>query len=199
MRKFRGFQAVWAPAFEFALALMALMLIIAVTESPTQPSKPTAPTIGYYAITQTTPDGNPNDVDLYVRDPKGLVAYFASQSVDLMNLEFDVIPGVTDTEGNNLQGDKCDCERTIIRGIIPGEYVVDTDMYDFQRHKPEQVTLALWSLGSAQPIVQKTVTLFGNGSWKTGFRFTLNAAGKVTNISTVPLNIIAGAQDGTLG
>lgn len=198
MRKFRGFVAIWTPAFEFSLALMALMLIIAVTESPVQKT-PTAPTLGYFAITQTTPNGNPNDVDLYVRDPKGNTAYFNAMSVGLMNLEFDVIEGVTDAQGHGFAGDKCDCERTILRGIVPGEYIVDVQMYLNQTSRSEPVTVALWSLARAHAIITKTVTLGQSGDWKTAFRFTLDAAGNVTSTSTLPLDIVNPTQTGTLG
>ena len=46
-------------------------------------------TDGDYAILMEWPNVSPDDVDLYVRDPAGNIAFFSSRDVGLMHLEHD--------------------------------------------------------------------------------------------------------------
>jgi hypothetical protein len=51
-------------------------------------------TFGQYAVTMTAK--TPDDLDLYVRDPHGDIAWYGSLQAGPLSLEHDQIPGVTD-------------------------------------------------------------------------------------------------------
>jgi hypothetical protein len=167
----------------------ALILVVYVLIAPPARARPTAPDLGYYAVQMTTPVGRLDDVDLYVRDPDGNVAYFDAMNVGLMTLEHDVIPGATETLGAT-RGDDCDCERTILRGVVPGTYVVNVHMYNSVDGRPDPVTVTLWSMASGRPITSTTVTLRANGDVATPFRFTLGPAGNVVRVDRLPDDIV---------
>lgn len=148
---------------------------------------PALKTLGVYAITQNTPNYNPNDVDLWVQDPQGNTAYYASEQAGLMNLQHDVIPGTTDYNGH---GDPCDCEETIIRGTIPGTYTVNVVMYDQIDSKSEPITITLWKLHGVVMEKQRVVQLQKVGQQITAFRFTLNKSGDVVGYSYQPVDLV---------
>lgn len=151
------------------------------------------PTQGLYAITQTCPRHSMNDVDLYVQDPEGKIAYFNNQTAGLMHLEQDVIPGYNTVEaGTTLKlGDN---ERTILRGTIPGQYTVNIHMYDGSISPlPETCQVALYSMKRGiNQVTTENVTLDRNGSAQTAFEFTVNSQGKISGISHYPHDIVTG-------
>jgi hypothetical protein len=132
-----------------------------------------------------------NDVDLYVQDPAGKTVYFNNTTAGLMHLEQDVIPGFNTVEnGTNIkQGDD---ERVILRGTIPGQYIVDIHMYDGSMSPtPETCTVTLYSMkGGINQIDQTKVTLDRTGSVGSAFQFTVNAASKITQVTHFDRNIV---------
>lgn len=155
----------------------------------------TIPTQGVYAITQTCPTSSQNDVDLYVEDPAGKIAFFNNPTAGLMHLEQDIIPGYNTVEnGTTLkQGDD---ERTILRGTIPGQYIVNVHMYDGTLSTvPETCTINLYSMkGGINVLATQKVTLQRNGSVATAFEFTVNAKGQVTRIDHFNRDIVYQTQ-----
>lgn len=149
------------------------------------------PTQGEYAIVQNCPTKSQNDVDLYVQDPVGKIVYFNNTTAGLMHLEQDVIPGFNTVE-NGTKIKQGDDERTILRGTIPGQYVVDIHMYDGSYSPlPETCTVTLYSMkGGINQIAQAKVTLDRNGSVGSAFQFTVNAKGQVTQVTHFNRNIV---------
>lgn len=169
-----------------ALDLCACLILVIYTliAPPTKVKVISIPTQGEYAITQTCPTKSMNDVDLYVMDPAGKIAYFSNTTAGLMHLEQDVIPGFNTVEnGTNIkQGDD---ERTILRGTIPGTYEVDLHMYDGNESPvPETCTVALYSMkGGLNEIAHVNVTLPRNGSVESAFQFQVNAQSRITKVT----------------
>lgn len=173
--------------------LTCLILIIFIAVAP--PPKPaTAPTLGLYAVTAQWPAGNDNDVDLYVRDPQGNIAYFNSLSStdQVMHLEHDDLGATEECSGNKKCLTSPNGERTIIRQLETGEYVVNVQMYLQTDPHPTPVTIQLWSLAQAGngPITSTTITLTSQGEVRTAFRFVLAPGGNVQSINHLPLNIV---------
>lgn len=174
---------------DFLIVLVAYFLIIAMTETPSKVKIISIPTQGLYAITQTCPITNQDDVDLYVQDPHGNIAYFGNMTAGLMHLEQDIIPGYNTVEGTVklVTGDN---ERTIIRGIVPGEYIVDEHLYT-EYGGSVTCHVSLWSIkDNFQEIITSTITLPVQGSVKTAFRFSLDANGKITNTNHLYRDIV---------
>src|SRR5579862_1717756 len=102
-------------AIDFLSCLLVVFVAVALTSA-----RPQVTTYGSYAVVMTWPsDGN--DVDLYVRDPAGNIAFFAKSQVGEMQLEHDDLGTSTTGYGKGKQNE----ERTIIRTATPGQWVVD--------------------------------------------------------------------------
>lgn len=78
-------------------------------------------------------DGNaPDDFDLYVQDPTGQVVHFRTPRVNYMHLDKDDLGKRNDTVYNadgTVSTVKINREVVTIRGIIPGEYIVNGHYY----------------------------------------------------------------------
>src|SRR5581483_7656632 len=97
---------------------------------------PSVTTFGQYAVTMTSKTSD--DIDLYVRDPQGNVAWYGSLQAGPLSLEHDTIPGSTDPVSDGVH------ELTVVREASPGEYVANAEVYNGNR--PARVTIALWDL-----------------------------------------------------
>lgn len=150
-------------------------------------------TEGKYAVVMSWADGSSDDVDLYVRDPAGNVAFFQGRDAGLMHLEHDDTGANSDTimsQGATFAVEKNE-ERTILRGIIPGEYVVNVHMYRKGDPKPVPVSIRLLRLqGPDADVTQANRVLRFDGDEQTAFRFTLAADGSVSGINELPRAIV---------
>ena len=90
-------------------------------------------TFGQYAVTMTSK--TTDDLDLYVSDPRGGVAWYGSLQAGALSLEHDQIPGVTDPKKSGVH------ELTVIRESSPGEYIANVQVY--AGSKPAIVTVEL--------------------------------------------------------
>ena len=157
------------------------------------PQKALLATDGAYAVVLTWPDGSNDDVDLYVKDPLDNVAFFQNRAAGLMHLEQDDLGSRSDTmstAGGTVKVDKNE-ERTIIRGTVPGEYVVNAQMYNKSDPGPTPVTIKLYSL-HGEDAELKTVehVMSASGDEFTAFRFTVDQDGQVTGYSDLPLSLV---------
>lgn len=141
-----------------------------------------------------------SDVDLYVQDPLGGIAWFQNKEIDLMHLDFDNQGSQNNyvdlPNGTRITLDKA-IELISLRGIVPGEYVVNLHMYRARKtpiesipvgEKLEQpVTVTIQKLNPSVKIVfTKKVVLTQQWEEMTVLRFTLNDKGEVTAVSSEP-------------
>lgn len=100
---------------------------------------------------------------------------------DVLEMDFQGIPVLI--EKNE--------ERAIIRGIIPGEYIVNVHMFRKVDQSENKVKISLIKLsGQDTIVVEKEVVLKENGDEETAFRFTLGIDGKVGNINQLPRKFV---------
>lgn len=139
-------------------------------------------TFGQYAVTMSAK--TPDDVDLYVRDPSGQVAWYGSLQAGALSLEHDQIPGVTDPVKDGVH------ELTIIREATPGEYVANTQVYSGS--KPAEVTVELWDLRGMHKrlLLRRSFRVRFAGQQTTAFRWRLNAAGNLAGHSLLPADLL---------
>lgn len=144
--------------------------------------RPSVTTFGQYAVTMTAK--TKDDVDLYVRDPAGDIAWYGSLQAGPLSLEHDDIPGVTDPVSVGLH------ELTVIREATPGEYVANVQVYSGTA--PASVTVELWDLRGLHKrmVFGRTFTIVGAGQQKTAFRWRLNAAGSFVGHSLLPADLL---------
>src|SRR5690348_7990477 len=130
---------------------------------------PSVTTYGQYAVTMTSK--TPDDIDLYVRDPKGDVGYYASLQSGALSLEHDTIPGVTDPLSAGEH------ELMVIREATAGEYVANVLFYNGT--VSARVTVQLWDLRgmNKRVILTRQFEIRNAGQQVTAFRWRLNAKG----------------------
>jgi len=84
-----------------------------------------------FLITLSWPDGRTEDVDLYVEDPAGNLVWFRAREAGLMHLDRDDLGRSNDVirvAGRDIVN-PLNQEIVAIRGIQPGEYVVNLHLY----------------------------------------------------------------------
>ena len=84
-----------------------------------------------FLITLTWPDGREEDLDLYVEDPTGELVWFRQREAGLMHLDRDDLGQRNDMIqiAGRYVINPLNQEVVSIRGIVPGEYVVNLHLY----------------------------------------------------------------------
>ena len=134
-------------------------------------------------ITASWPDGNPDDVDLYVEDPQGNVVWYYVKEAGLIHLDRDDRGNYRDSvevNGRKIES-PLNQESVVVRGIIPGEYVVDVFRYTATTGEPIPVTVKVEKLNPKLSVLYYgQVVLDRKADEKTAVRFTLNADGEMS-------------------
>ncbi|MDP6953197.1 MAG: hypothetical protein QGF53_10630, partial [Alphaproteobacteria bacterium] len=151
-----------------------------------------------YIITVTWPEGNPSDVDTWTQDPAGNLTWYAAKEAGLMHLDRDdtgttrdilTINGVTVENPLNQ-------EIVSIRGVVPGEWTVNIQMYAYDptgleesasSNPPVPVTVKVEKINPVVRVVfYDTLILRGQGDEVTAVRFTIQQNGDVADINPLP-------------
>jgi len=144
-------------------------------------------------ITVTWPDNDPNDMDLYVEDSAGNIVWYHSKEAGLMHLDRDDRGNYRDTitvNGKQIQN-PLNQETVTIRGIVPGEYVVNVN--EFVASTPDKVPVSV-KVEKLNPVA--TVIYYGSiefdhkGQEETFVRFTLDADGQVSDVNTKSKSLV---------
>jgi hypothetical protein len=158
-----------------------------------------------YLITAEWDEHVDCDVDLWVQDPLGNIAWFSAKDVGLMHLERDSLGHYNNQilapDGTVKYEVSENKETTVIRGVIPGEYTVNVHLYscttiDKHKYNVGQVanTLVKVSLLKINPhlklITLKEVVLKKVWDEETAFNFTLDKEGNTVNIKYDYVNLI---------
>lgn len=175
------------------LIFLILFILAYVQISLQQQEEKKIDTSGVLLIVVQWDDNLSDDVDTYVADPDGHLVFYQRKDDGLMHLERDDLGRSNDTitmpDGTKVTLEKNE-ERVVIRGIVPGEYVVNVHMYARNppySGTPAEVTVTLYSLkGNDTKIVEKVVQLTYMWEEKTAFRFRLSPDGQVTDINYLP-------------
>lgn len=163
------------------------------------PKKPTIDTDGVFAIVLKWPEDSDDDIDLYVMDPERRIVYFSNPRTALMHLERDDRGRGTDTAktaaGATIVATKNE-ERTIIRGIIPGEYAVNVHVFSKRdRGRQTPVIVSLYRLDAADAaLVRRELILERGGEEQTAFRMTIDGDEQITEVNELPRPMIGQAD-----
>ena len=149
-------------------------------------------------ITVTWPDNNPDDVDTYVMDPAGNIAWYNQREAGLMNLErddrgmFKDVILLNDVEISNPWNQ----ETVAFRGIQYGEYIVNIVHYIANGTAALPVEVKVEKLNpTVEVIFYQTLELRGTGDEVTAVRFTL-AGGEVENVNNIPRSLVELTRSG---
>jgi uncharacterized protein YfaP (DUF2135 family) len=136
-------------------------------------------------ITLDWPDSHPDDLDLFVQDPAGNIAWYRHREAGFLTLDRDDRGGANDfiiVNGKKIPSPIRE-EIVTVRGIVPGEYTVNVSHFQATTGLPVQVSVKVQKLNpTAQVIFDNKLTLDHTGHEKTAVRFWIDAAGKVIDV-----------------
>ncbi len=152
-------------------------------------------------ITMEWQDGLDCDVDVWVRGPNETLVWFRSKSVGLVNLERDDTGQLNDyvvTKSGEKIFNRSNIENVVFRGIVPGEYVVNSFLYSVNSEDCARalstglpVKFNLFKLNPTLSLIKSEVTVLHNrGDESTAFRFTLTSGGGVSRVWKEPAKIV---------
>jgi hypothetical protein len=139
-----------------------------------------------FLITMDWPDNHPDDLDLFVQDPAGNIAWYRHREAGFMVLDRDDRGGANDfivVNGKKIRSPIRE-EIITIRGILPGEYTVNVSHFQATTGLPVAATIKVQKLNPvAQVIFDNSVVVDHTGDEKTAVRFTLDETGKVVDVN----------------
>jgi len=144
-------------------------------------------------ITVSWPDGAEDDVDTYVQDPLGNIVWYFGREKGLLNLERDDRGAFHDTvlvNGARLEN-PLNQETVTLRGVIPGEYIVNVNDYNHVTRGNLPVSVRVEKLNPKVSVIFYGVSqLTHSGDEATATRFTLDEQGNVTDINSRPQSLV---------
>ena len=87
-------------------------------------------------------------------------------------------------------------EIVTLRGIVPGEYVVNVHCYFKVGSDPVPVTIQIDKINPYSVVLRETVDLSNKGEEITVTRFSVNSKGEVTNVNKLPKKLVQEWQKG---
>ena len=142
-----------------------------------------------YIVTLTWPSSQPDDVDLWVRDPLGQVVSYLQRDVGWLHLDRDdrgdandivIIDGETHVNPINR-------EVVTLRGVVAGEYTVNLYYYESVTGTPVTVTVQVDKVNPVLEVLYaEQILLERKLDEVTAIRFTLDDAGELKSLSKLP-------------
>lgn len=146
-----------------------------------------------YIITVSWPDNNPDDIDTWVEDPNGNLIWFRNPEAGLIHLDRDDRGLVNDTleiNGKKIQN-PLNQEVVTIRGVVPGEYVVNVHYYASETGLPVPVSVRVDKVNPALEVIYYGhYTLDAKGDEKTALRFSVAADGHISGINHISKRLV---------
>ncbi len=140
-----------------------------------------------FIITLDWKDSLPDDIDLWVQDPNGEVVSYLKKDAGWLHLDRDDQGEVNDKVTINDEEIIYPINREVVtlRGIIPGEYVVNVYMYSNPSSRPIDINLTIEKVNPSLKLVYfNNSTLLRKDSEITLARFNLDSQGKYTSLSS---------------
>lgn len=179
--------------FNMLIAFVFCFVIAILAFNPNARKAGDVPAKAEFMVTVAWPDGNPNDVDAWVMEPGGKTLWFRQRDAGLLHLDRDdrgaknssvLVNGTAYTSAIRQ-------EIVTLRGIVPGEYVVNAHYYDSADQQPVDVTVTVVKVNpQAEIVFTGTQQIPRKGDERTLVRFTLDDTGQVLALSTTPKTIV---------
>jgi hypothetical protein len=178
------FKALQVVAFLFFLALLAI--------SP-DAKEGKIDSKAEFIITMDWPDNHPDDLDLFVQDPAGNIAWYRHREAGFLTLDRDDRGGANDfivVNGKKIASPIRE-EIVSVRGILAGEYTVNVSHFQATTGQPVPVTVKVQKLNpTAQVIFDDKVMVDHTGDEKTALRFRLDNEGRVIDVQKRPKSLL---------
>lgn len=166
-----------------------LLFVLAVMRMAVENSKKNVEVKAEFIVTVTWPDEIKDDIDTWVEDPAGNKCSFNRREAGLMALDRDDQGDLTDiitTQYGTKIEFKGNREVVTIRGVVPGEYVVNIHVYRKSSPEPCKVRVQLDKINPYGIAQQKEIEVYAKGEERTAFRFRVNGDGEVVEINNLP-------------
>jgi hypothetical protein len=138
-----------------------------------------------FIITMDWPDNHADDLDLFVQDPAGNIAWYRRREAGFLTLDRDDRGGANDfivVNGKKIASPIRE-EIVTVRGIVAGEYTVNVSHFQATTGQPVTVNVKVQKLNPiTQVIFDNKLTVDHTGDEKTALRFWLDAEGKVVDV-----------------
>ena len=179
--------------FNLLIAFVFCFIVALLAMNPKAVKAGDIPAKAEFIITLSWPDWNPNDIDAWVQGPSGELVWFRSREAALMHLDRDDRGLSNDTI--EVNGKKIvnplNQEVVTIRGIAPGEYVVNANYYESIDLRPVEVTVSVVKVNPrAEVVYYGQQTLGRKGDEATMVRFNVLPDGGVGNVNTLAKRLV---------
>jgi len=146
-----------------------------------------------YIITITWEDNSPDDIDTWIEDPEGQLIWFRNPAAGLLHLDRDDRGLINDTITINGEEvyNPLNQEVVTLRGVVPGEYILNVHYYATETGKPVDTDIRLDKVNPKLEVkYYGTVTLEKKGDEKTALRFKVGRDGDITDINFLPKQLV---------
>lgn len=151
-----------------------------------------------YIISVTWPDQLADDIDLWVQDPLGETVSYLRKDAGWLHLDRDDRGEINDTiivDGQEVVY-PINQEVVTIRGIIPGEYVVNLYYYTAAQPAPVETLIKVEKVNpTLQTVYVRKLELHKQDQETTVVRFTLDAKGAISGINQLQRTLTPYALD----
>lgn len=177
-----------------ALLGFTMLFMIAITAiSPPAKKMGDIPAKAEMIVTTTWADGLSDDVDTWVEAPDGEVVWYRNPDGGLMHLDRDDRGSENDTllvDGKPLIN-PLNQEVVTVRGVLPGEYVVNVQRYHAVDGNVLPVEVNVVKVNPVLKVVYYgKVDLPSQGAERTVVRFTVDRDGAVSGINTLQKQLV---------
>ena len=179
--------------FNMLIAFVFCFVVAMLSFNPLTRKAGDVPAKAEFIVTISWPDNKPNDIDAWVLEPTGKVLWFRQRDAGMLHLDRDD----RGSKNNSLIVNGREIANPIrqeivtLRGLVPGEYVVNAHYYESRDQLPVDVSVAVVKVNpQAEIVYNSTVQIPVRGDERTLVRFTLNDRGDVTDLNTRPLTVV---------
>jgi hypothetical protein len=179
----------------FVLFILALVLI-----SPSKKDEGGIKPKAEIMISAEWPTGIDCDIDLWVALPNGKTVWWKNKSTGLANLERDDTGILNDSDTSSDGSEIVNAlnqENMVVRGIVPGEYVVNLHLYrhdqcvELAESGKLITTVKLYDINPTMRVVDGAeVVLSKSFQEEHVFRFHVSASGDIDRVWVEPKNIV---------
>jgi len=177
-----------------ALQVVAFLFFIALLSISPDSKEGKIDSKAEFMITMDWPDNHPDDLDLFVQDPIGNIAWYRHREAGFLTLDRDDRGGANDfivINGRKLPSPIRE-EIVTVRGVVAGEYTVNISHFQATTGQPVEATVKVQKLNpTAQVVFDDKVMVDHTGDEKTALRFKLDAEGKVIDVHRRPKSLLA--------
>lgn len=151
-----------------------------------------------YIISVTWPEHMADDIDLWVQDPNGETVSYLRKDAGWLHLDRDDRGELNDTviiDGREVVY-PINQEVVTIRGIIPGEYIVNLYYYAAAQSAPVESLVKVEKVNpTLQTVFVEKTAMLEQDQEKTIIRFTLGRTGKIESMNRLPKRLSPYALD----